>query len=299
MVLLVEPGLEHPHQRGIEAVQPDHRSIGVVGVVVPGPVGGEDEIAREHREALTVNDRVAAAALDDQAKGRRRMAMGPSNLAWHHDLDVGDQCVAGRHPGQLGVGQAQNSAFGLLGTNELGRPHRLWSQIAPVPQVRHGLAPRLKADAAADPGRRHMLRAELRIVILQLFFGRFDVRKLQHRVLPLICQTCSFTGSFKWVARISRNDSGSLIIAVWAPFRNSSYSRAIAGGATSIISRFSSQNSMTWKNGLWPCMPRPKVLARQPSRAPIRSTCSGSSTTDKNTWKGQVCGGDRFSPNTT
>jgi putative transposase len=63
------------------------------------------------------------------------------------------------------------------------RPHRLWSQIPPAPQVRHGLAPRLDADAAADPGRRHVLRAELRVVVLQLFFRRFDVRKLQHWVL--------------------------------------------------------------------------------------------------------------------
>lgn len=26
---------------------------------------------------------------------------------------------------------------------------------------------------------------------------------------------------------------------------------------------------MMWKNGLWPCLSRPKVLARQPSRASI------------------------------
>ena len=57
-------------------------------------------------------------------------------------------------------------------------------------------------------------------------------------------------GSFTWVARMRRSDSGSLIIEVWAPFRKSSYSRAIAGDTTSINNRFSSQNSMTWKNGL-------------------------------------------------
>jgi hypothetical protein len=40
-------------------------------------------------------------------------------------------------------------------------------QIAPAPQVWHRLAPRLDADAAADPGRCHVLRAQLRIVVLQ------------------------------------------------------------------------------------------------------------------------------------
>ena len=49
---------------------------------------------------------------------------------------------------------------------------------------------------------------------------------------------------------------------------------------------------MTWKNGLWPCMPRPNVLARQPSRAPMRSISSGSRGTERKTWNGQVCGGD-------
>ena len=40
----------------------------------------------------------------------------------------------------------------------------------------------------------------------------------------------------------------------------------IAGDTTSIVSQFSSQNSMTWKNGLWLCIPRPKVLAGQSAR---------------------------------
>jgi hypothetical protein len=35
VVVFIEPGLEHPYQRGIQAVQPDHRRIGVVGVIVP------------------------------------------------------------------------------------------------------------------------------------------------------------------------------------------------------------------------------------------------------------------------
>jgi hypothetical protein len=112
------------------------------------------------------------------------MAMGPGNLSGHHDLDIGHQRVAGRRAGQFGVGQAQNPALGLLGADELGGAHRLWSEIAPMPQVRHGLALRLAADAAADPGRRYMLRGELSVVVLQLFLRRFDVRKLQHWILP-------------------------------------------------------------------------------------------------------------------
>ena len=35
------------------------------------------------------------------------------------------------------------------------------------------------------------------------------------------------------------------------------------------------QNSITWKNGALPCMPRPKVFARQPSRGPMSFGASG------------------------
>src|SRR3954454_3769453 len=52
-------------------------------------------------------------------------------------------------------------------------------------------------------------------------------------------------GSLMCVARIRRTDSGSLMTSVRELFRNSWYSRTISGGAISIISRFSIQNSMT------------------------------------------------------
>ena len=35
VVLFIEPGLQHPHQRRVQAIQPDHRRVGVVGVIVP------------------------------------------------------------------------------------------------------------------------------------------------------------------------------------------------------------------------------------------------------------------------
>ena len=206
VVLFMEPGLEHPHQRGIKSIQPDHRRIGVVGVVVPAPVGRQDKIARKHRNALAIHNGIAAPALDDQAKRRRGMPVGPGNLARHHDLDVGDERVTG-HPRQLGVGQAQNTALGLLSAHELGRSHRLRAQITPVPQERYGLASGLDADAAADPGRRYVLRAQLHIIVLQHFLRRLDIRKLEHWRSSLIRALASaeFAGNclllFSWPCR--------------------------------------------------------------------------------------------------
>jgi hypothetical protein len=59
-----------------------------------------------------------------RARPTRTIAGATPPRARHHDLDVGDERVAG-HPGQFRIGQAQNPAFGLLGADQLGRPHRL------------------------------------------------------------------------------------------------------------------------------------------------------------------------------
>src|SRR5580693_4922261 len=143
-------------------------------------------MAREHRSPLAIDDGVAAPSLDDEAKRRAGMAMRSSDLARHHDLNVGDQRVAG-YAGQLGVGKAQHPALRLRGAYQLGRPHRLRPQIAPVPEEWHRLALRLDTDAAADPGRCDVLRAQLRVVAIQLFRRGLDVGKLQHlKILPLV-----------------------------------------------------------------------------------------------------------------
>ena len=155
--------------------------VGVVGVVEPRPIGRQDEIAPGHRHALTIDDGVAAAALDDQAKRRPGMPTGAGDLARHHDLDVGDERIAG-DPGELRVGQAQNPAFGLPGPDKFGRPHRLRPQIAPMPQIRYPLALRFAADAAADPGRRDVLRPQLRVIGVELLRRGNPAARLSDRL---------------------------------------------------------------------------------------------------------------------
>ena len=54
VVLFVESSLVHPHERRIQAVQPDHRRVSVVGVVVPRRIGGEDEIWVRCRQAAVI-----------------------------------------------------------------------------------------------------------------------------------------------------------------------------------------------------------------------------------------------------
>src|SRR5262249_59086758 len=80
--------------------------------------------------------------------------------------------------------QPEHAALGLLGTDELRRPHRLGTQVAPVPHPRHGLALGLPGDTAPDPGRRDVLGSELRVVVLQFGFRRLDVGELHRQSSP-------------------------------------------------------------------------------------------------------------------
>lgn len=57
-----------------------------------------------------------------------------------------------------------------------------------------------------------------------------------------LCLGFRQAGYWIWVVRIKRSDSGSLIIDVWALFRKSSYSCAIVGDTTPIISHQFGQN---------------------------------------------------------
>ena len=50
-------------------------------MVVPGPAGGEHEIARPHRDAFAFDRRVGAFAFDDEAKRVGRMPVGPRDFA--------------------------------------------------------------------------------------------------------------------------------------------------------------------------------------------------------------------------
>src|SRR5262249_36858130 len=58
--LIVEPdAVEELHQGEIEYVDPGHRGRAVIAVIVPGTVGGEDEIAALGLAALAFDDRIA------------------------------------------------------------------------------------------------------------------------------------------------------------------------------------------------------------------------------------------------
>ena len=65
----------------VEAVQPDHRLLCIVAMIVPRPGGCDDEIARLHRRALAIDRGVGAVTLNDEAQRRLRVAMSRRDFA--------------------------------------------------------------------------------------------------------------------------------------------------------------------------------------------------------------------------
>src|SRR5262249_28095496 len=71
--------------------------------IVPGPVRRQHEIAGGHREARAVDDRIAALALDDQAQGRARVAMGARDLAGITIWMLATMVLLADRPGSSGL----------------------------------------------------------------------------------------------------------------------------------------------------------------------------------------------------
>ena len=86
-VVLEEDRLERHHQRQVEPVEPDHRLVPVVVVVVPLPVRGEDQVAGLHLAGVAVDRRVDARAGHDEADRGRRVTVGRRALARPEVLD--------------------------------------------------------------------------------------------------------------------------------------------------------------------------------------------------------------------
>nr|WP_244161828.1 hypothetical protein [Micromonospora eburnea] len=87
VVGLFDDVLVHPADQGrVQAVEPDHRAVAFVAVFVPVHRGGEQEVADLHRDALAVDDRVRALALNDEPEGARRVPVRRGDLAGEHQL---------------------------------------------------------------------------------------------------------------------------------------------------------------------------------------------------------------------
>jgi hypothetical protein len=138
----LEACVEEANHRNIQAVEPDDRFAAavnaVVAVIVPGPARGNDEVARHHGCAFTVDCRISATAMDDEAQRRLHVAVGRRDLARQNQLQSGIERL--RHAGvagQRGVLEHEHAAHGFLGRDQGAGLFDVGQHLAPFPQRGH------------------------------------------------------------------------------------------------------------------------------------------------------------------
>ena len=105
-----------PHSRNIETIQPDNRVGRWIAMIVPAPVGRENQVERMHRRPLTIDGGVGAAAFHDKAQRRLAVAVTGSNLARQDQLKSGIKPWRNRgFARKAGIFHHQHASFRLLG----------------------------------------------------------------------------------------------------------------------------------------------------------------------------------------
>ena len=139
-------------ERQVQAVEPDHRAVGRVAVVVKRPGRGEHKVTGAHDRVLPVHRRVGALPFDDEPQRGRRMLVSGRDFAGEDELQPGVEVHGGgRRRPQAGVHQHQHPTFGLLGGDDLTGTHQERPQIRIAPQERDRRAFRLCRQQRAEP----------------------------------------------------------------------------------------------------------------------------------------------------
>ncbi len=89
--VLGERRLEMVDRRHVEHVEPNHRLLARIAVIVRRPVGGDDEVAMLHLSLLTLDRRVGALALQHEANGGGDVLVRVGDLAGQDQLDASEQ----------------------------------------------------------------------------------------------------------------------------------------------------------------------------------------------------------------
>ena len=143
---LEEPGVENVHERDVEPVEPDHGCVPGVGVSVPGPGRGEQEIAAPHRDGVSVDDRPDPFAVHHEPERALAVTMGRRDLARPEVLDRGPQ-RRGRvgQTRETGIRQRDRAPFAATADrDERARSLRERVGVPGAPAV--GSRPRLGRD---------------------------------------------------------------------------------------------------------------------------------------------------------
>ena len=118
-IFLRKARIEQIDDRHIESVEPHHRLISRVAMIMKCPRRRNDEIARMHRDLLAVDRRVGPLALNNETQGRGRVPVAGGYLARQDQLQAGIKtgCNLGA-PSNTWVLQHQHAAFRFVRGNQ-------------------------------------------------------------------------------------------------------------------------------------------------------------------------------------
>ena len=157
--MLVETRLEEVDGRHVQHVEPHHRFLRGVAVVVDGPVRRQHEVARRHDGLLAVDLGVGALAVEDEADRRRRVAMRRRDLARQDELQAGvERLRDARLAAQQRILQHQHAARRLLGGDDGAGLGNVGPHVLVVPDRRRADRLRLFRNDVLQhhPERRHV-----------------------------------------------------------------------------------------------------------------------------------------------
>ena len=132
----VVAGFHVMHERQVEHVEPDHRLMAIMAVLVPQAGRRQDQVAAAHRAFLAVDRGPGALALHHHAHRIGRMPMRGRPLAGQQQLHAQVYRRAGLHLLQpvTRVGQHQHATLGLLDRREFAglQQQRLDRRVGPM-----------------------------------------------------------------------------------------------------------------------------------------------------------------------
>ena len=137
-IALLHDLMQRRDQRKVQTIEPNDRLFRIVGVVVPGELGRENQIAGFHDALLAIYGRVSAVALNHEAQRRRRVAVGARVFT---GLDVLERDLdrvrrEGVRAIETRIDQPHYPPLAVLQADHFTGAHQTVVNILPLPQTR-------------------------------------------------------------------------------------------------------------------------------------------------------------------
>jgi len=173
-ITLGERSVEKTGERNIESVQPDHRRIAVIAMIMPGPGWRDNKIAKLHDRAFAIDAGMTARTIQHKTQRRLAMAMSGSHFVGHHQLQPGVQRIRDvRIAPHARVFQDQHPALGFLRANQIAGFEQPFPRLVEFPQVGQAVAFRLRGNNVSKNGPQRGVRKAIDFFIKRDPFGSF------------------------------------------------------------------------------------------------------------------------------